>query len=52
MFNVMQNLEIVQAIEGVEKVMMPTILARSCLCVWDHYHVERPNYLDPNCNYV
>ena len=46
------NLEIVQVIEGVRMVVMPTILARSCSCAWDHYHVERTTYLDPNCNFV
>ena len=30
------NLGIVQAIEGVEMVVMPTIPAQSCWCIWDH----------------
>jgi hypothetical protein len=45
------NLENIQPIEGVEMVVMPTILAWSCSCAWDHYHVERPTYLDPNYNF-
>ena len=45
-------MEVVQAIEGVEMVVIPTILVRSCSCAWDHYHVERPTYLDPDYNFV
>ena len=31
---------------------MPTILAHFCSCAWNHYHVERPTYLDLYCNFV
>ena len=51
-FNGNSNPEIVHAIKGVEMVVMPTFLARFCSCAWDNCHVERPTYLDPDCNYV
>ena len=40
------------ACQGVEMVVMPTILARFCSCPWNHYHVERPTYLDLDCKFV
>ena len=46
------NPDIVKAIEVVEMVVMPTILAWSCSCAWEPNHVERPTYMDPNCNFV
>ena len=45
-------MEIVQAIEGVEMLVMPTILVQSYLCAWNHYHVKRPTYLDLDCTQV
>jgi len=46
------TLEVVQIIERVEMIVMPTILAQSCSCAWDHFPLEKPTYLDPYCNYV
>jgi len=46
------NPEIVNTIEGVEMVVMPTILACSCSCARIYYLVERPTYLDPNSNSI
>ena len=39
--------EHVHASEEIETLVMPTILAQSCLCAWDCYLAER--YLDPCC---
>ena len=40
------NREIVQAIEGVEMVAMPTILAQSCSYAWDHYPIkDQPTWI-------